>query len=64
MDAKELRETHCCAKCLNCFDEYDHYKWMSYIPVTQPSADYVRYYCNKEHKYVLPWSIKPCFKER
>ena len=64
MDVKELRETRCCSKCLNCFDEYDHYKCYSIIPYDQPHADNSRYYCNKEHKYVLPHSIKECFTER
>lgn len=64
MDTKELRETRCCAKCLNCFDEYDHYNWLSFIPYDQPWADHLRYYCNKEHKNVLPYSIKQCFTER
>ena len=64
MDLKELQENCCCSKCLNCFDEYDHYKWLSFIPVGEPMADYLRYYCNKHHKNVLPDSIKDCFTKR
>ena len=63
MDREELKE-RCCSKCLRCFDSYDHYKWLSFIPVTQPEYDDSRYYCNKEHKNVLPYSVKPCFEER
>ena len=63
MDVKELQETRCCSKCVNCFDEYDHYKSMKLLPYDQPHADHKRFYCNKEHKYVLPYSIKTCFTE-
>ena len=63
MDREELKE-RCCSKCLRCFDEYSHYSWLSFIPVTQPQSDDSRYYCNKEHKYVFPDCVKHCFEER
>lgn len=62
MDIYELKE-RCCSKCLRCFDEYDHYKHYNFIPIDQPKRDNVRYYCNKEHKYVMPNNVKPCFEE-
>lgn len=64
MDLKELQENCCCSKCLRCFDEYDHYKWLRSIPHDQPKDDRFRYYCNKQHENVMPNNVRPCFEER
>ena len=61
MDIKELQENCNCAKCVHCFDEYGHYSWLLWIPL--PPKDNKRYYCNKEHKYIMPNNIRPCFKQ-
>ena len=63
MDIHELKE-RCCSKCLRCFDEFDHYRHLQFIPMDQPKRDSTRYYCNKKHEYVMPNDIRPCFEER
>ena len=63
MDREKLKE-RCCSKCLRCFDEYGHYSRLRFKPIDQPHRDDSRYYCNKEHKYVMPNNVRPCFEER
>lgn len=62
MDSKELQESCNCAKYVNCYDEYDHYSWLTWGPL--PPKTKVRYYCNKHHEYVMPNSLRICFTSR
>lgn len=60
MDVKELQENCNCAKCVHCFDEYDHYKMIFGAPLLRDST---RFYCNEKHEYVNPQQTKECFKQ-
>ena len=51
---------HCCAKCVRCFDEYDHYSWLTWGQM--PPKINKRFYCNQNHCYVLPNDVMRCFK--
>ena len=51
---------YCCAKCVRCFDEYDHYSWMTWGQM--PPKINKRFYCNQNHRYVLPNDVMKCFK--